>query len=494
MTRIEVTVAVAGRCREAKRAFVCACIGAVVAVGCGGGEAERARERPIATAVVPAGTGDGVPAPTPEADDPRAGRAAPGVLIDGYVEAFSPPGDEAEAPFGLGAAGEATCALARNGAVYCWGTFAAPRLDGEEGGVSDRGTEASAERFMLADGATQLSVSADQACAVVNDGHVRCLGIYGTYDVDGIDDASVVTAGIGRGCVLRDGGRLFCWRAPRRVERPASAPATAVVATAVEDVGPAVALSGFGDTFCARDRQRRAYCWGPGGADDWLNAIRVARLRRVEETVVGARHVCARLTGGRLACASLLGSRVRDAEFGAVAGIDADDTGGAAAGDAQPAPGDGPASAGMPAPFDVGPSFEVAGLVDVLSMAVGDQHACARVAGGQVRCFALADGAAARDVPELVGTDELWGSDDYFCARTGGHLSCWGADRACGELAAFTLEPRMMVGLAGVVSVAPGTSHACALRADGQVACWGDNRRAQLAGPAAIERRCPNDL
>jgi alpha-tubulin suppressor-like RCC1 family protein len=75
---------------------------------------------------------------------------------------------------------------------------------------------------------------------------------------------------------------------------------------------------------------------------------------------------------------------------------------------------------------------------------------------------------------------------DYGCAvRDDGHLQCWG-DNRFGQ--SSPPSGTFVAVSAGSPSAALGysvgfVSHACALRADATVACWGDDRFGQASPP-----------
>ena len=71
------------------------------------------------------------------------------------------------------------------------------------------------------------------------------------------------------------------------------------------------------------------------------------------------------------------------------------------------------------------------------------------------------------------------GGQGYMCVlmKTDGGVKCWGASYGLGAGPAATsgANPKDTINLSGVVTLAAGTSHNCALRNDGAVLCWGDN-------------------
>ena len=92
------------------------------------------------------------------------------------------------------------------------------------------------------------------------------------------------------------------------------------------------------------------------------------------------------------------------------------------------------------------------------------------------------------NVPDSAKATGLSVGDSFACAvRSDGSVRCWG-DNGWGQLGpgaglADSATPVAVPGLKGVKAVAAGLGHACALKEDGTVACWGDNQVGQ-AGAA----------
>jgi len=110
-----------------------------------------------------------------------------------------------------------------------------------------------------------------------------------------------------------------------------------------------------------------------------------------------------------------------------------------------------------------------------------------------VRAFAAA-------VPGITGATGLGVADGVSCAvRADATVACWGTDLAAlgdGGIAS-TAVPTPVKGpggaglLTSVVAVAPGVRHACALRKDGTVWCWGKNDRGQLGDGTKVDSAYP---
>lgn len=130
----------------------------------------------------------------------------------------------------------------------------------------------------------------------------------------------------------------------------------------------------------------------------------------------------------------------------------------------------------------------VQGLRDVAELVSGDQHTCARMNDGTVRCwgerarvqFAEPVDAFAQwtEVRGLSGTTALAAGGAHTCAvALDATVRCWG-ENLHGELGDGTNEahadPVIVQGIRGAVAVAAGSAHTCAALQDGTVRCWGD--------------------
>lgn len=157
-------------------------------------------------------------------------------------------------------------------------------------------------------------------------------------------------------------------------------------------------------------------------------------------------------------------------------------------------------------------------LTGVAEVAGGESRACARLTGGQARCWgrngegALGDGTTTdRPLPVIVsnpaGTGplqrvaDLTSGSGHNCALlTNGQARCWG-DNDAGQLGDGTTDDGLRPGvvsngaatgpLTGVVQLATGGDHTCALRAGGQASCWGWNRYGQLGDGTTTDRLRP---
>jgi alpha-tubulin suppressor-like RCC1 family protein len=142
-------------------------------------------------------------------------------------------------------------------------------------------------------------------------------------------------------------------------------------------------------------------------------------------------------------------------------------------------------------------SFPIGQVVEI---AVGDLHACARDAWGGVWCWGynlfgqLGDGTTtnrsyATFVPGVSGVIALAAGGDHTCALLADRtVACWGYN-GDGELGNGTqtssATPVVVPGLDNVTAISAMEWGMCALLADGTARCWGDNGLGQMGNGTA---------
>lgn len=152
-----------------------------------------------------------------------------------------------------------------------------------------------------------------------------------------------------------------------------------------------------------------------------------------------------------------------------------------------------------------------AAAAGVAAVAAGGQHACALTDGGGLRCWGdntygqLGDGTTTqRATPVAViglpsAVVAVAAGGNHTCALTeAGGVKCWGSNRygqlgnpgARGGLFPNP-QPTDVVGLdSGVIAIATGGVHTCALTKAGGVKCWGWDRRGQVGN----SETCSNSI
>ncbi len=142
----------------------------------------------------------------------------------------------------------------------------------------------------------------------------------------------------------------------------------------------------------------------------------------------------------------------------------------------------------------------------VTAISVGDDHACVLTDAGGVKCWGANtfgqlgderndDSATPVDVLGLTsGVMAIAAGDTHSCAVTfSGGVKCWGANR-WGQLGdgvrTDSNVPMDVAGLAtGITAITAGAGDACALTAVGSVKCWGNDTDGQLG--ATSQQTCP---
>ncbi len=143
----------------------------------------------------------------------------------------------------------------------------------------------------------------------------------------------------------------------------------------------------------------------------------------------------------------------------------------------------------------------------------GAKHTCALRANGVV-CWGNNDmgqlgvdpvglpfrGFAGAPITATAGAGSIGVAERVSCAvKSDATVVCWGADLASladggtgSSFAPVAIKGPAGVGLLGnVLSVAPGLRHACALKKDGTVWCWGKNDRGQLGDGTKVDSPYP---
>lgn len=206
-----------------------------------------------------------------------------------------------------------------------------------------------------------------------------------------------------------------------------------------------------GRRYRAREGARSNTCVGQPCADNALVAL-----------AAGGDHACALRTGGGVSC----WGRNDDGQLG-----DGTRT---------------PRSRDVP----------VMGLTGATAVAAGLRHTCAVVETGEVFCWGADDAGQLGDgggparatpvaVPGVTGAASVAAGAAFSCALLrDGTARCWG-DNTLGQLgdggaAAARRAPTPVFALAGLRALSAHGQHACAVRDDETLWCWGDNSQGQI--------------
>lgn len=411
-----------------------------------------------------------------------------------------------------------SCALAGHGTVKCWGGNSVGQL-----GIGEASTDRSTPVTVsdLHDAAA-IFANWSRACAVTSSGKAKCWGSFwdGQFDPDrmatirwapeplpNLTDVTSLALGSRHTCALLGNGGVNCWgenpSGQVGVAKNPSPGSYEMTPVPVQGLGDVTALAVGDSHSCALLRIGEVHCWGGRGRlgdnsrTDRAYPGPVPGLADVIDIVAGASHTCVLTSDGLVHC----WGRNYDYQLG-----------------------DGTIAhqRDVPAP--------VAGLSDVIELAAGDRHTCARSSNGAAYCWGyrwgLGDGTwDAPIVPVRVSGLEnvaaLAGGHVHTCAKTsGGAMWCWGRNfagqlgdgyqerqlpvavsdldnatkinagskRTCAIVGTGALtcwgvtaaQPLQIPNLNNVVEAALSESHACALTGSGLVKCWGQNENGQL--------------
>jgi alpha-tubulin suppressor-like RCC1 family protein len=283
---------------------------------------------------------------------------------------------------------------------------------------------------------------------------------------------TALAAGYTHTCALTSGGGVVCWGRGDSGQLGDGTRTDSAVPVAVTGLSSGVvAVAGAVYDTCAVTSGGAVQCWGqtdPSGrfgdaATTYTAPVAVTGLSSgVVAVAAGFAHTCALTSGGGVVC-----------------------WGANSAGDL----GDGTWS-------DSAVPVAVTGLSSgVVAVTTGDSHSCALTSGGDVLCWGLNNGSQLGDgtttnsaVPVAVtglspGVVAIATGNNYSCAVTRWTtVACWGN---AGPV------PVGVLGTSGVVSVAVGFSHSCALMSDGGVECWGANYYGQLGDGTTTDSDMP---
>jgi alpha-tubulin suppressor-like RCC1 family protein len=343
-------------------------------------------------------------------------------------------------------------------------------------------------------------------CAIQSPGQVWCWGRNdagqlgnGTTtattqvtSVQGITDAVAVVAGYGFACALRGIGAVLCWGdnfAGQLGDGTTTARATPAAVAGLDDVRDLGA--GLGHA-CAALADGTVRCWGwngngqlgDGSLIDRHTPTTVFGLGNVTAVAVGSQHSCALtaevVSTGELSAANVFcWGRNREGELGNGTTT----------------------QSALPVAI-----FDASGL-GTMALAAGAFHTCALAVDGAARCWGfnssgqLGDGTTTTRtyMTSVVGlgtgtvTALAAGGEQTCAVRAGGQLNCWGGNES-GQLGDGTTTQRrtpVLTPVANVEAVVAGTSHTCARSADGTLRCWGDNVDGDVGDGTLVQRASP---
>ncbi|MBE5314921.1 MAG: RCC1 repeat-containing protein [Xanthomonadales bacterium] len=436
-----------------------------------------------------------------------------------------------------------TCALTTGGGVKCWGL----NMDGRLGDGTTTSRSTAVDVSGLSSGVSAIAAGETHTCALTTGGAVKCWGRNGfavqsltPVDVSGLESGvSAIAAGRSHTCVLITGGGVKCWGSNFRGQLGDGTTSDRLTAVDVSGLSSGVNAIAAGQFHtCALTTSGGVKCWGDnfyGQLGDDTTAVRSTAVDAsglgsgVNSTAAGDRHSCALTTGGGVKCwgsnnYGQLGDGTDTARRAAVdvnglgSGVIAIAVGGihtcalTTGGGVKCWGSNLFGRLGDGTSTDHWTAVDVSGLGSgVSAIAAGDRHTCALTTGGGVKCWGdnvtgqLGDGTVtnrltAVDVSGLGnGVSAIAAGGIHSCAlTTGGGVKCWGSN-FYGQLGDGSTTNGLTAvdvsGLgSGVIAIAAGGIHSCALTTGGGVKCWGHNFSGRLGDGTTTDRLTAVDV
>jgi alpha-tubulin suppressor-like RCC1 family protein len=392
-----------------------------------------------------------------------------------------------------------TCALTTGGGVVCWGDNSYGQLGDET--TTDRWTPTPVTG--LGSGLLAVAAGSYHTCALTTSGGVVCWGYNysgqlgdGTATdrwtptaVDGLGSgATAIAIGFSHSCAVTLGGGVKCWGNNSDGQLGDGTTTNRWTPAAVTGLGSGVAaIAPGGGHTCALTTSGGVKCWGWNRSGQLGDGTRTSRLTPTAVIEMGRGVAAIAASTQEHSCALTTAGRIMcwgQDSYGQLGD-------GTARRDSRSTP------------------MLVSRLVSgVTTIAAGSAHTCALTTGGGVRCWGgnsagqLGDGTTAnRWTPTPVsglgsGVVALAAGDVHTCAvTTGGGVLCWGLNSG-GQLGDGTTTnrwtPTAVSGLgSGVTALAAGGVHTCALMTSGDVKCWGANGVGQLGDGTTTSRWTP---
>lgn len=294
-----------------------------------------------------------------------------------------------------------------------------------------------------------------------------------------------LSSGDANTCALDSTGAIKCWGDNQEGQLGTGDRVIRLTPTDVTGLTSGMAAVGSGVDFgCALSDAGAVSCWGSNGHGQLGNGLRessytpvdvVGLSSGVSTIAVGGGHACALTSEGGVKCWG-------DGRYGQL--------------------GDGRTMSSM-TPVDV------SGLTSgVVAVASGNIHSCALTDAGVVKCWgdnrtlqAGRPGATMSSTPYTLTTlpsdiTAIAAGGSHSCALTSaGAALCWGGN-ASGQLGNDSTTNSAaavpVTGLGSAVStISLGANHSCAVLAQGQTQCWGDNAIGQLGDGTTTNRATP---
>ena len=364
-----------------------------------------------------------------------------------------------------------------------------------------------------------ISAGESHTCIVTSTGGVQCWGLndYGQLGngttlsstnpvpVDGLASGVVsISAGYTSTCALTSGGTVWCWgdnssgQLGNGTAMQSSVPVEVLNSDGSAPLNGVISITAGRNHACAVASAGAALCWGDNSKSELGNAA-AGSQSSIAVPVTGLAGPVVTMAAGSYSTCVVTSS--------AEATCWGEGTSGQL--------GNGQAKlSAMPA--FVLDSTGKAPIAGVVALSAGSQDTCALTANGTAQCWGanstgqLGKGSSeaqsnlpapvldSAGIAPLSGVVAMAVGKGHICAVTGaGAALCWGDD-AQGELGAgsasgsLATTPVPVSGLAsGVAGIATGYEHTCAVTSAGAALCWGLNLDGQLGNTTNTRSSSP---
>lgn len=482
-----------------------------------------------------------------------------------------------------------TCALKKDGTVYCWGANASGQL----------GDNTTSTRYIpvqvkgvggtgVLSGVSQIAAGFEHTCAVKTDGTMFCWGnsangqlgdnfnaqrsvpvqVKGLNGVGLLSGVSSIAAGFRHTCAAKTDGSLYCWGQNSVGQLGDGSTTDHFAPVLVFNLGGLTNVSSVSTGqyhTCAVKTDGSAYCWGQGAngrlglgdATQRLTPVQVVgiggsgTLSNVSQIIAGYAHTCALKTDGSMYCwgYNVYGQLGDNTTSQRLTPVQVTGVGGsgtlsnvtwisnnesytcALKNDGAvycwgynfySQLGDG-GTTHRSTPVQVLNVAVVSTVSNAASVGPGMSFSCFSKSDGTVYCGGVnvsgkigdnvASGASTitryapvqvkgvGGVGVLTGITQVRSGESFACAlKNDGTVYCWGLGSSgqLGENSTTTRYAPVQVKdvggtgvLSGVTAIATGYMHACAIKTDAALYCWGANAFGQLGDSSATDRRVP---
>lgn len=414
-----------------------------------------------------------------------------------------------------------TCATDIDGAVYCWGSNNTGAIGNNGSGNIVPAAVINPEQEDF-DQLTAVASSQIGTCTLKTDGTVYCWGyngagtvgdgtttnrtnpvqVHGVGDVGYLSGVSKITRGSDMTCALKTDGTVYCWGSGYAGDLGTGDGAGSYVPIQVHGVGNFGYLTDITDIsagayhVCGLKSDQTVYCWGSNSfgqvgnntISNQLSPVQVhgvsdvGFLTEITQISTGDSHTCALKSDGSMYCWGM-------GSYGRL-GFNS--------------------TSNSYTPVQVHGVNDVGFLSNIIKIKMGNSNSCAIDNSNNIYCWGynsvgqLGDNTTTsrytpvqvhgvNDVGYLTGVIDMMRGSNFGCAlKSDSSLYCWGLGDY-GRLGSGSLStsytPVQVHGLndsgylTGISSLSNSTngSHACVVRTDNTLNCWGYNQYGQVA-------------